>query len=97
MYLDSCVGRTQTGSSSKSSTIAASCSEVDQESSAVLRSQMAAMYVSLFVVDSIAEYCTLLAANMKVITSIYLNCRPDLRDEWLAGTEPDDAADAQVR
>jgi hypothetical protein len=34
---------------------------------------------------------------MKVITSIYLNCRPDLRDEWLAGTEPDDAADAQVR
>lgn len=37
------------------------------------------------------------AANMKVITSIYLNCRPDLRDEWLAGTEPDDAADAQVR
>lgn len=33
--------------------------------------------------------------NMKVITAIYLNCRPDLRDEWLCGNdvevEPDDA------
>ena len=35
-------------------------------------------------------------ANMKVITSIYLNCRPDLRDEWLTGTEVDDVGDAQV-
>ncbi|WWC70433.1 uncharacterized protein I206_104384 [Kwoniella pini CBS 10737] len=25
--------------------------------------------------------------NMKVITSIYLNCRPELRDDWLAGTD----------
>lgn len=33
---------------------------------------------------------------MKVITSIYLNCRPDLRDEWLTGIETDDAGDAQV-
>jgi len=33
---------------------------------------------------------------MKVITSIYLNCRPDLRDEWLTGTEVDDISDAQV-
>ena len=33
-------------------------------------------------------------ANMKVITTIYLNCRPDLRDEWLTGTEVDDAQDA---
>lgn len=33
---------------------------------------------------------------MKVITSIYLNCRPDLRDEWLAGNEVDDPNDAQV-
>nr|ODN97858.1 hypothetical protein L204_03283 [Cryptococcus depauperatus CBS 7855] len=33
--------------------------------------------------------------NMKVITSIYLNCRPELRDDWLAGadqeTEMEDA------
>lgn len=36
-------------------------------------------------------------ANMKVITSIYLNCRPDLRDEWLQGTEAEDAVEALVR
>ena len=39
----------------------------------------------------------LVVANMKIITSIYLQCRPDLRDEWLTGTEADDAGDAQVR
>lgn len=33
---------------------------------------------------------------MKVITSIYLKCRPDLRDEWLTGAEVDDAQDALV-
>ncbi|OCF42790.1 hypothetical protein I317_03392 [Kwoniella heveanensis CBS 569] len=27
--------------------------------------------------------------NMKIITSIYLNCRPELRDDWLAGTDLD--------
>lgn len=27
------------------------------------------------------------SGNMKVITAIYLNCRPELRDEWLAGTD----------
>jgi hypothetical protein len=27
--------------------------------------------------------------NMKVITAIYLNCRPELRDEWLAGQDVD--------
>lgn len=27
--------------------------------------------------------------NMKVITAIYLNCRPELRDEWLAGQDLD--------
>jgi hypothetical protein len=37
-------------------------------------------------------------ANMKVITSIYLNCRPELRDEWLAGTDQDtELEDALVR
>lgn len=35
-------------------------------------------------------------ANMKVITLIYLHCRPDLRDEWLSGTEVDDVVDAMV-
>ena len=33
---------------------------------------------------------------MQVITAIYLNCRPDLRDEWLTGIEVDDVYDAQV-
>ncbi|KAH8830238.1 hypothetical protein DL96DRAFT_1592116 [Flagelloscypha sp. PMI_526] len=32
-------------------------------------------------------------SNMKVITSIYMNIRPDLRDEWLTGTEVDEASD----
>lgn len=36
------------------------------------------------------------AANMQVITAVYLNCRPDLRDEWLTGIEVDDAVDSQV-
>ncbi|KIJ70335.1 hypothetical protein HYDPIDRAFT_105043 [Hydnomerulius pinastri MD-312] len=36
-------------------------------------------------------------SNMKVITSIYLNCRPDLRDEWLTGNEVDDVSDAQAQ
>ena len=39
---------------------------------------------------------TRFAANMKVITSIYMSIRPDLRDEWLTGTEPDDGQDRQV-
>lgn len=32
-------------------------------------------------------------ANMKVITSIYLNCRPELRDEWLGGSDQDTELD----
>ena len=35
-------------------------------------------------------------ANMQVITAVYLNCRPDLRDEWLTGVEVDDVSDSQV-
>lgn len=34
---------------------------------------------------------------MKVITSIYLNCRPELRDEWLTGSEVEDVSDAQAQ
>lgn len=34
---------------------------------------------------------------MKIITSIYLNCRPDLRNDWLVGVEADlEAEDAMV-
>lgn len=36
-------------------------------------------------------------ANMQVITAVYLNCRPDLRDEWLTGIEVDDVAESQAR
>ncbi|WVR07239.1 hypothetical protein IAU60_004280 [Kwoniella sp. DSM 27419] len=32
-------------------------------------------------------------SNMKVITAIYLNCRPELRDEWLAGTDQETELD----
>ncbi|KAI0265108.1 hypothetical protein BC834DRAFT_924381 [Gloeopeniophorella convolvens] len=35
--------------------------------------------------------------NMQVITSIYLNCRPDLRDEWLTGNEVDDVGEGQAQ
>lgn len=38
---------------------------------------------------SIEAYHADWTANMKVITSIYLNCRPELRDEWLAGMDQD--------
>jgi hypothetical protein len=34
---------------------------------------------------------------MKVITQIYLNCRPDLRDEWLTGSEIEDINEVMVR
>lgn len=41
---------------------------------------------------------SLVIANMKVITSIYLNCRPELRDEWLGGSDQDtELEDALVR
>ena len=42
------------------------------------------------------DILTVILANMKVITSIYLNCRPDLRDEWLTGTEVEDVQGALV-
>jgi Domain of unknown function (DUF3402) len=41
-------------------------------------------------------FTNILSANMKVITSIYLNCRPDLRDEWLTGSEVEDVQGALV-
>ncbi|CAG8770616.1 4588_t:CDS:2, partial [Dentiscutata heterogama] len=32
-------------------------------------------------------------SNMKVITSIYLCCRPALRDEWISSTDADSEMD----
>ncbi|KAG6009639.1 hypothetical protein E4U21_001703 [Claviceps maximensis] len=35
-------------------------------------------------------------ANMRVITAIYLHCRPELRDEWLAGSDVDAEVDSAL-
>ncbi|KAK0556361.1 Factor arrest protein 11 [Tilletia horrida] len=48
------------------------------------------MYI-LKVLKSQVPYCgrKWKQTNMKLITAIYLNCRPELRDEWLAGMDID--------
>ena len=35
-------------------------------------------------------------SNMRVITAVYLHCRPDLRDEWLAGCDVEMAVDESL-
>ncbi|KAL2256768.1 hypothetical protein VTK26DRAFT_1152 [Humicola hyalothermophila] len=35
-------------------------------------------------------------SNMRVITAIYLHCRPELRDEWLAGSDVDGVVEEAV-
>ncbi|KAK0392391.1 hypothetical protein NLU13_1886 [Sarocladium strictum] len=35
-------------------------------------------------------------SNMRVITAVYLHCRPELRDEWLAGSDVDADVDAAL-
>ncbi|TGZ83126.1 N1221-domain-containing protein [Ascodesmis nigricans] len=35
-------------------------------------------------------------SNMRVITSIYLHCRPELRDDWLAGGDIDEEVEESV-
>lgn len=35
-------------------------------------------------------------SNMRVITSIYLYCRPELRDDWLAGGDIDEEVEESV-
>ena len=35
-------------------------------------------------------------SNMRVITAVYLHCRPELRDEWLAGSDVDAEVDAAL-
>lgn len=35
-------------------------------------------------------------SNMRVITAVYLHCRPELRDEWLAGSDIDAEVDAAL-
>jgi hypothetical protein len=35
-------------------------------------------------------------SNMRVITAVYLHCRPELRDEWLVGANVEDQVDEAV-
>ena len=35
-------------------------------------------------------------SNMRVITAVYLTCRPELRDEWLAGSDVDAEVEESV-
>ncbi|CAK7237229.1 Factor arrest protein 11 [Sporothrix bragantina] len=35
-------------------------------------------------------------SNMRVITAIYLHCRPELRDEWLAGSDVDGEVESSL-
>lgn len=63
----------------------------------LLREEMATMYVTCSIGFAVLANCTTIPANMKVITSIYINCRPDLRDEWLIGADIDgDVEDSLV-
>lgn len=50
----------------------------------------------LFIVMFVWWVTDVFAGNMQVITLIYLQCRPDLRDEWLTGSEADDVPEGQV-
>ncbi|KAI8943731.1 hypothetical protein NX059_001711 [Plenodomus lindquistii] len=36
------------------------------------------------------------SSNMRVITAVYLHCRPELRDDWLAGSDVDAEVDESV-
>jgi hypothetical protein len=69
---------------------------VQYKSSAILKRTLKVPHPSLQlyalkVIKSQVPFCgrKWRQANMKVITAIYLNCRPDLRDEWLSGSDVD--------
>ncbi|KAK0530344.1 Factor arrest protein 11 [Tilletia horrida] len=66
------------------------------KSSAILKRMLKVQHPALHlytlkVLKSQVPYCgrKWKQSNMKVITAIYLNCRPELRDEWLAGMDID--------
>ncbi len=73
----------QADASDQSANVAAPDTQAHQEPDALVWEEVATKYVS------IRGQLLISLANMKVITSIYLNCRPELRDEWLAGTDQD--------
>lgn len=77
---------------------------VHYKSSAVLKRVLRVMHPMLQLnilklIKSQVPYCgrRWRQSNMKVITAIYLNCRPDLRDEWLTGNEMEEGQGAQVQ
>ena len=87
----------QTHVEGESTDVAIAGAQAHQESDAVVWTQMATKWVQLDG-PALAIPADPPSANMKVITSIYLNCRPDLRDEWLAGSDQDtELEDALVR
>ncbi|CAD6919859.1 unnamed protein product [Tilletia controversa] len=66
------------------------------KSSAILKRMLKVQHPALHlytlkVLKSQVPYCgrKWKQSNMKIITAIYLNCRPELRDEWLAGMDID--------
>ena len=90
-------GYSQTDPQSISSDTSALRSQGHQKSSPVLRSEVATMYVFFPLIFATAADSSEILANMKVITAIYLHCRPDLRDEWLTGIDVDaDVEDSLV-
>ncbi|EKM80457.1 hypothetical protein AGABI1DRAFT_120468 [Agaricus bisporus var. burnettii JB137-S8] len=77
---------------------------VHYKSSAVLKRVLRVMHPMLQLnilklIKSQVPYCgrRWRQSNMKVITAIYLNCRPDLRDEWLTGNEIEEGQGAQAQ
>ncbi|KAJ3572645.1 hypothetical protein NP233_g2951 [Leucocoprinus birnbaumii] len=77
---------------------------VHYKSSAVLKRVLRVMHPMLQInilklIKSQVPYCgrRWRQSNMKVITAIYLNCRPDLRDEWLTGNEMEEGQGAQAQ
>ncbi|KAF9452194.1 N1221-domain-containing protein [Macrolepiota fuliginosa MF-IS2] len=77
---------------------------VHYKSSAVLKRVLRVMHPMLQLnilklIKSQVPYCgrRWRQSNMKVITAIYLNCRPDLRDEWLTGNEMEEGQGAQAQ
>jgi hypothetical protein len=77
---------------------------VQYKSSAILKRLLKVSHpllqlYTLKVIKSQIPYCgrKWRQSNMKVITAIYLNCRPDLKDDWLTGADIDgDAEDSLV-
>ena len=74
--------------------VAAAAAKAHKESSTIQWKEVEATCGAQHFFVSRIHPLTFRLVNMKLITAIYLNCRPDLRDEWLTATEIDDINDA---